>query len=57
MRRRWTSCVNLIGMDWGEEGLGVVYMLESTRHRNRQRPFTDKTATTDRENALPISTA
>ena len=22
--------VNLIGMDWGEEGLGVIYMLEST---------------------------
>lgn len=22
--------VNLVGMDWGEEGLGVVYMLEST---------------------------
>lgn len=23
--------VNLIGMDWGDEGLGVIYMLESTK--------------------------
>lgn len=26
---------SLTGMDWGEEGLGVVYHLESTRHRHQ----------------------
>ena len=41
--------VNLIGMDWGEEGLGVIYMLESsetgetinikTIAEDRQNPF------------------
>lgn len=39
--------VNLIGMDWGEEGLGVVYMLEST---TTGETACIKTATTDREN-------
>lgn len=39
--------VNLIGMDWGEEGLGVIYMLEST---TTGETATFKTATTDREN-------
>lgn len=39
--------VNLIGMDWGEEGLGVVYMLESTVTGETAQL---KTATADREN-------
>ena len=39
--------VNLIGMDWGEEGLGVIYMLESTA---TGETATLKTAVTDREN-------
>ena len=38
--------VNLIGMDWGEEGLGVIYMLESTE---TGETLTIKTATTDRQ--------
>jgi NADH-quinone oxidoreductase subunit C/D len=40
---------NLVGMDWGEEGLGVVYQLESTKTGER---VALKTATTDRENPL-----
>lgn len=39
---------NLIGMDWGEEGgLGVVYMLRSTKS---QETVALKTATSDRRN-------
>ena len=37
----------LTGMDWGEAGLGVVYHLESTRHKH---VLIVQTATTDREN-------
>ncbi len=36
----------LTGMDWGEEGLGVVYTLWSTTKNKR---VSLKTATTDRE--------
>lgn len=41
--------VNLVGMDWGEEGLGVIYQLESTV---TGKTASLKTATTDRENPL-----
>ena len=41
--------VNLVGMDWGEEGLGVIYQLESTV---TGKTTSLKTATTDRENPL-----
>ena len=37
----------LTGMDWGEDGLGVVYNLWSTTQNKR---ISLKTATTDREN-------
>lgn len=37
---------SLTGMDWGEEGLGVVYHLESTKYGHQ---IVVKTATTDRE--------
>ena len=37
---------SLTGMDWGEEGLGVVYHLESTRLGHQ---LVMRTATTDRE--------
>lgn len=40
---------NLVGMDWGEEGLGVIYQLESTVSGKR---VALKSATTDRENPL-----
>ena len=40
---------NLVGMDWGEEGLGVIYQLESTVSGKRTAL---KSATTDRENPL-----
>lgn len=39
----------LTGMDWGEEGLGVIYHLESTETGERAAL---KTATPDRENPL-----
>jgi len=39
----------LTGMDWGEEGLGVIYHLESTETGERTAL---KTATPDRENPL-----
>ncbi|MBP3775325.1 MAG: NADH-quinone oxidoreductase subunit C [Bacteroidaceae bacterium] len=38
---------NLIGMDWGEEGLGVIYMLESSETGETANL---KTLTADREN-------
>lgn len=38
---------NLTGVDWGEDGLGVVYQLENTSNGKRACL---KTATTDREN-------
>lgn len=42
--------INLVGMDWGEEGgLGVVYHLENTTTHER---VAFKTATLDRENPL-----
>lgn len=42
--------VNLVGMDWGEEGgLGVVYELENT---NTHETTWLRTATTDRENPI-----
>lgn len=45
--RQMDFLVNLVGMDWGEEGLGVIYMLESTR---TGETATLKTVTADREN-------
>lgn len=45
--RHMDFLVNLIGMDWGEEGLGVIYMLEST---TTGETTTLKTVTADREN-------
>jgi NADH-quinone oxidoreductase subunit C/D len=45
--RHMDFLVNLIGMDWGEEGLGVIYMLEST---TTGETATLKTVTADREN-------
>ena len=41
--------VNLTGVDWQEDGLGVVYQLESTV---THKQVCLKTATTDRENPL-----
>lgn len=41
--------VNLIGMDWGEDGLGVIYMLESSETGEEIQL---KTAVTDRGNAF-----
>ncbi len=41
--------VNLTGMDWGEEGLGVIYQLESTE---TGRTIAIKTVTADREQPL-----
>ena len=40
---------DIVGMDWGEEGLGALYLLESTRTGAR---ITLKAVTTDREKAL-----
>lgn len=40
---------NLTGMDWGEEGLGVIYQLQDTTTGRRAAV---KTATADRENPL-----
>ena len=45
--RQMDFLVNLIGMDWGEEGLGVIYMLESTQ---TGETISLKTVTADREN-------
>ena len=45
--RQMDFLVNLVGMDWGEEGLGVIYMLESTC---TGETATLKTVTADREN-------
>ena len=41
--------VNLVGMDWGEEGLGVVYELENT---NTHATTWLKASTSDRENPI-----
>ena len=38
---------DVVGMDWGEDGLGTLYFLESTKD---YRQVTLKTFTTDREN-------
>lgn len=40
---------DIVGMDWGEEGLGALYLLESTRTGAR---ITLKAVATDREKAL-----
>lgn len=40
---------NLVGMDWGEEGLGVIYQLESTTTGKRAEL---KSVTADRENPM-----
>ena len=40
---------DIVGMDWGEEGLGALYLLESTRTGAR---ITLKAVTADREKAL-----
>ena len=40
---------DIVGMDWGEEGLGALYYLECTSTGNR---IVLKTITPDRENAF-----